>query len=132
MGVVPVIVGIIFVIVIGSIIRKAVHEGHKYAQNSAAPVQTFAARVVTKRTHVTSTSSDTPTSTSYHVTFERTDGHRLEFGVAQEDYGQLVEGDEGQLTHQGTWFRGFERRRVISDDPFWEAPGGPSVTPPTQ
>ena len=45
--------------------------------------------------------------------------------------GQLAEGDEGQLTRQGTWFRSFERRRVIPVDETWEAPQGPHLPPPT-
>ena len=49
------------------------------------------------------------TSTSYYVTFEVESGDRMEFSVRGQDYGMLVEGDEGRLSFQGTRFLDFER-----------------------
>jgi hypothetical protein len=53
----------------------------------------------------------TSTSTFYYVTFQFHSNDRQEFRVSGQQYGQLVEGDVGKLTFQGTRFLGFERQR---------------------
>ena len=73
---------------------------------------------------------DSAVQTAYFATFEVGSGERIEVKIPPREYGQFAEGDQGQLTHQGTWYRGFERRRVIPTDGSWEAPGGPSLRPP--
>lgn len=87
--------------------------------NARQPVLSTPARVVTKRTSVSSsahsTGPDTPpmssTSTSYYATFESPDGERRELPVPGKEYGLLVEGDQGTLSTQGTWYKGFVRER---------------------
>lgn len=49
-------------------------------------------------------------STSYYVTFQVESGDRIEFLVAEMEYGMLAEGDEGKLTFQGKRFKGFDRQ----------------------
>ena len=49
-------------------------------------------------------------STYYYVTFEVESGDRLEYQVSGEEYGLLVEGDQGKLTFQGTRYKGFVRK----------------------
>ena len=48
-------------------------------------------------------------STSYYVTFEVKSGDRMELAVTGKEYGQMVEGDVGELSFQGTRFLGFDR-----------------------
>lgn len=47
--------------------------------------------------------------TTYLVTFETERGARMELKVPDYEYGLLVTGDEGELTHRGTQFISFER-----------------------
>lgn len=51
-------------------------------------------------------------STTYYVTFEVESGDRLEFAISGSEYGQLVEGDQGKLSFQGTRYQGFARERI--------------------
>ncbi|MFA9413109.1 MULTISPECIES: DUF2500 domain-containing protein [unclassified Streptococcus] len=67
---------------------------------------TRGARLVTKRQQVRGTNN---AYTYYYVTFEFADKTRQEFRVKSTDYGQLAEGDEGELTYQGTRFVAFKR-----------------------
>lgn len=55
-------------------------------------------RVVTKRTAVRGRGESRAYS-DYFITFEVESGDRIEFEVIVTDYGMLVEGDNGQLTH---------------------------------
>ena len=48
-------------------------------------------------------------SHSYHITFEKEGGERLELKVKRYEYNELAIGDRGILTHQGTRYKGFER-----------------------
>ena len=48
-------------------------------------------------------------SHSYHVTFEKENGERIELRVKRYEYKEFSIGDRGILTHQGTWYKGFER-----------------------
>jgi len=85
--------------------------GRQEKMNRAAPRMQAPAKVVDKREQVSGTSSSYGgmTSTSYFATFEFPDGSRLELPVTGPNSGQLVVGDSGRLTWQGTWFQGFER-----------------------
>lgn len=69
---------------------------------------TVPARVVSRRTG-TSGGGNSSTVTRHYVTFERPDGQRIELPMKGEEFGMLAEGDQGQLTHQGTWFKGLAR-----------------------
>ena len=79
---------------------------------------TVDATVVTKRTdvhhhhhhHAGNAHHMSTSSTTYYATFEVLSGDRLEFTVRDTEYGQLVEGDVGKLTFQGTRYLGIERR----------------------
>ncbi|MBQ9492574.1 MAG: DUF2500 domain-containing protein [Oscillibacter sp.] len=46
---------------------------------------------------------------TYYVTFQVDSGDRLELAVDATEYGQLTEGDAGQLTFQGTRYLAFVR-----------------------
>ena len=115
----PVLFGIAFVVVVGIILVTAVKGVGQWHQNNQSPVLTVDARMVTKRSstdvhHHSGTDTamnHTTSSTSYYVTFEVTSGDRMEFHVSAQEYGMLVEEDQGKLTFQGTRYLGFERSR---------------------
>jgi hypothetical protein len=65
--------------------------------------------VVAKRGHVSGGSGDSSSSTSYYVTFEVRGGERHELQLTGPQFGTLVEGDRGQLSMQGTRYKGFNR-----------------------
>ena len=98
----------IFVIVIGSILVKAVQGVSEWSSNNAQPERCDDAEVVSKRTEVSG--GEKSTSTTYFTTFELVGGERKELKVKGQDYGLFAEGDHGQLRHQGTRFLGFVRR----------------------
>ena len=84
----------------------------EWSKNNASPRLSVDARVVTKRTsvHHHHHKNHTSHSHSYYVTFEVESGDRMELRVDGDEYGLLVEGDQGLLTFQGTRYLGFERR----------------------
>ncbi|MBW4428728.1 MAG: DUF2500 domain-containing protein [Nostoc desertorum CM1-VF14] len=100
-------IGIIFVIIVVSILLGLRKELTKWRYNNQQPVLSVAARVVAKRTHV---SGFDKASSYYYCTFEVRDGTRHEFYVGDQEYGQLVEGDTGTLSYQGTRYRSFYRQ----------------------
>ena len=111
---IPVVVGAGFVIAAAFIIITLVRGIAEWLSNSSKPVLTKRARVTGKRTHVSGSGGSTHhhghTRTTYYVSFELIeDGTRHEFRVSGKEYGILCEGDEGDLTYQGTRYRGFSR-----------------------
>lgn len=129
---VPALMGIVITVFLIIVAVTLFRAGRTFAANSSSPTATVPARVVAKRTHTEGGAGDTPVRTLYYATFQTTGGDRVEVKVPRGDYGQLVEGDEGRLTHQGTWYRGFQRDPVAAVDEFWEAPGGPfPLEPPS-
>ena len=90
-------------------------------KNNHSPRLTVSAVVVSRRTEVShhchTNAGDagdgyhTTSSTWYYVTFQFASSDRMEFQVEGSEYGMLVEGDEGELTFQGTRYLGFERNR---------------------
>lgn len=73
-----------------------------------SPIESIHAKIVSKRTNTSNFNNDI--TTWYYVTFEFNLKERKEFQVNAQDYGILVEGDEGVLTYQGTSFKSFERK----------------------
>lgn len=107
---VPLFIVVVFVIVIGTFAANAFKGIAQWQDNNARPAFTVSARVVAKRLQVSGGGNDTSASTWYYVTFETVaDGLRQEFSVRSNDYSGLAEGDTGELTHQGTRFKGFAR-----------------------
>ncbi len=118
---IPVIISVIFVIVFAAVIVTAVRGLLGWASNNAKPVLTARARVTGKRTRVTG-GGEMRSHTSYYATFELAeDRTRHEFKVSGKVYGTLLafrighsdgtlsEGDEGDITYQGTRYHGFSR-----------------------
>ena len=113
--------GIIFAAVIAVIIYIAVKAIRTKQKNDASPRLTVDARIVSKRTEVTThqmpNAGDptgahgymTSTTTEYYATFQVESGDRMELNVPYNEYGMLAEGDRGRLSFQGTRFLSFER-----------------------
>ena len=106
----------VFVIVIGTFIVTAVKGIGQWNKNNNSPRLTVPALVVAKRTNVSrhrhggaNGHHHYHTSTTYYVTFQVESGDRMELHVDGSEYGMLVEGDQGNLTFQGTRYLGFER-----------------------
>ncbi|MBB6671622.1 DUF2500 domain-containing protein [Cohnella nanjingensis] len=100
---------LIFAVVICGFAFAIVKGLSTWTRNNASELISRPARVVAKRTNVWGGSGESSSSTSYYVTFEAEDGSRAELAVNGKTYGMLAEGDVGQLTHQGTRYKGFDR-----------------------
>jgi hypothetical protein len=117
--IVPVFIVLVFLVVFGVIIYNAVKGGMEWNKNNNSPILTVGAKVVAKRIAISnhgsysddSMLSSSHTSTTYFMTFELESGDRMELKMPGGEYGVLVEGDTGNLTFQGTRYKGFERTR---------------------
>lgn len=113
----PPIFTIMFIAVFGLIIFSIIKSIGQWKYNNSQPVLTVTAKLVSKRTNVSRSTTHhgddfhhhSHTSTTYYITFEVESGDRMEFCINGEQYGLLVEGDRGQLTFQGTRYLGFKR-----------------------
>lgn len=107
-----------FFLVIGMFLVFAVKGIAQWNQNNHSPRLTVPAVIVAKRTNVirhhhggAGGHHHHHTSTSYYVTFQFGGGDRMELLVSGSEYGILVEGDQGDLSFQGTRYLGFERKQ---------------------
>lgn len=107
---------IVFVIVIGTFIATAVRGIGQWNKNNNSPRLTVPATVVSKRTKVSHHHHNGVdhhhtyrSSTTYYITFQVESGDRMEFYVTGQEYGMLIEGDQGMLHFQGTRYLGFQR-----------------------
>lgn len=89
-------------------IKSIRDDRREHRKNSCSPLISRNAIIIGKRQKVSG--GENSTSTWYYITFKFDDGSREEFSVSGQKYGILVEGDEGKLHSQGTWFKGFERQ----------------------
>lgn len=117
----PMMFTVVFVLIFGTIVVTVVRGIGEWNKNNNSPRLVVDAKVVTKRadvSHHTHPNAGDATgaqgfhhtsSTTYYVTFEVKGGERLEFVVPGAEYGQLAEGDCGELTFQGTRFLNFKR-----------------------
>ena len=114
----PIVFGVIFIIVIGSIVASAIKGASEWSNNNKQPILDVNCKVVSKRFEVSRTPGHTDsnglhhsgrTYTTYYITFEVESGDRMEFKVDSRDYGMIAENDLGKLTFQGTRFLGFNR-----------------------
>ncbi|RZS91576.1 uncharacterized protein DUF2500 [Motilibacter rhizosphaerae] len=105
------VIGTIALVVLATFVVVIIHGARRWHRNNAAPLVTLPATLVGKRAHVSGGSGESSASTTYFLTFESEGEERIELPVRGADYGRLVEGDRGRLTHQGMRFKGFERER---------------------
>ena len=105
---------LIFGIVIVMFIVTAVKGISTWNKNNNSPRLTVSSKRQNVDVHHHNTGDNnamhTTTSTTYYVTFQVASGDRMELRVDGREYGQLAEGDFGELTFQGTRYLGFERR----------------------
>ena len=101
----------IVVSVFATVIVKGVGQ---WLRNNASPVVTTSARVVTKRGEVHGGTGESRAQTAYFATFEMPSGERCELALPARESGLIAEGDTGQLTYQGTRFKGFARTSIAS------------------
>ena len=106
---------IMFLLVAGTIVVTLVRGISEWNKNNHSPRLTVPATVITKRTNISrhrhggANKHRHHTSTSYYVTFQVDSGDRMEFHITGQEYGLLIEGDQGNLSFQGTRYLGFER-----------------------
>jgi Protein of unknown function (DUF2500) len=105
------IVAAIVVAVFATVIVKGVGQ---WRRNNASPVVTTMARVVTKRGEVHGGNGERRAQTAYFATFEMPTGERCELALPARESGLIADGDTGQLTYQGTRFKGFARTSIAS------------------
>lgn len=104
--IVPIFIGIIFIIVITMILFTLIKGLGQWRKNDKSPRLSVPVTIVSKRTSVR---EGDHTHTSYYVTFEFESGDRTELMLAGYEYGLLAEGDSGILMFQGTRYISFER-----------------------
>lgn len=112
-GIFGLIFSVMFCFVFGLILFVIIKGLSQWNKNNHAPRLTVPATVVAKRGHTTSHhhSGDVHHhhSTTYYVTFQVESGDRMELMVPDAEYGLLIEGDQGNLTFQGTRYLSFAR-----------------------
>ena len=125
---VPIFIGVIFVIMLVSIISGFSRNAKRERKNDQSPRVTADAKVVSKRMQVGERGSRRMRTngmmedgysysySDYFVTFEFESGDRLELPVDGSDYGVLVEGDTGRLSFQGTRYLGFQRGTAANEE----------------
>ena len=113
---------VMFIAVAFIIIATIVRGIGTWNKNNQSPRLTVHAVIVSKRMNVShhthANAGDvsgahgyhSTSSTSYYVTFQVASGDRMELSVSGPEYGMLAEGDEGELSFQGTRYLGFERK----------------------
>lgn len=112
-----IVVPIFFIVILGLFVVTIIKGIGQWNKNNHSPRLTVPATIVAKRTNVSHHHHNhgnghghhTSTSTSYYVTFQVASGDRMEFHVSGSEYGMLIEGDQGNLSFQGTRYLGFER-----------------------
>ena len=107
---------IVFMMVFGIFIVTIIRGIGQWNKNNNSPRLTVPAVVVSKRTDVShhrhggvNEHHHYHTSTSYYITFQVDSGDRIEFYVTGQEYGMLIEGDQGMLSFQGTRYLEFQR-----------------------
>ncbi|MFC7785188.1 DUF2500 domain-containing protein [Rossellomorea sp. GCM10028870] len=106
--IVPIFIGIVFVIVISFILFSIIKGVGEWSKNNQSPVINVRAKVLAKRTAVRG-GGETRAYSQYFVTFEVDSGDRMELKAKDTEYGMLVEGDQGELNFQGSRYLGFVR-----------------------
>ena len=107
---------IMFLLILGIIIFTVIKGIAEWSNNNRQPVLSVDAKIVSKRTSVSRSSSMNNnhhhhnSRTFYHVTFEVESGDRMELKTSGNEYGILAEGDVGTLVFQGTRYKSFQRK----------------------
>lgn len=97
-----------FIVVFSRIIRQKRKDDR--SPRLMVPVTVVSRRADVRVHHHNNTNMHHTTSTTYYATFEVESGDRMELHVPATEYGLLIEGDQGDLTFQGSRFLSFERK----------------------
>jgi hypothetical protein len=110
-GLFEIMFGVVFLLVTGMFVVMIVKSISEWNKNNHSPKLTVSATIVAKRTNVSHHRHEGANTVYHHyyITFQVESGDRIEFQVAGQQYGLLVEGDRGNLSFQGTRFLGFVR-----------------------
>lgn len=103
---------VIFVCIFGVIVFSLFQNFKQWNHNNHSPRLSVIAAIVAKRTYVGRRAGSDNTATGYtryYATFQVESGDRMELEIPYNQYGYLVEGDQGKLTFQGTRFISFTR-----------------------
>lgn len=107
---------IMFFLVFGIIIFSMIRNISVSMKNNKQPIIPVEAKIAAKRYDVSHHSRNHgdnhnhySSSTRYFVTFEMTNGERMELETPANEFGMMVEGDTGTLEFQGTRFISFTR-----------------------
>lgn len=107
-----VLVQVVLALILGVVLVQIGRNVVDWHRNNHASVETARVKVIAKRQNFLH--SGNANQTLHYVTFELPDGQRQELRVRSEAYGQLIEGDVGELTYQGTRYHNFQRINVKS------------------
>lgn len=112
-GIMEALFPIFFIFIFGVIAWTFIKGIKQNMYNNKQPIIPVESKIVAKRYDVShhhhGDNNTHHSSTSYYVTFEMSNGERMELLVPDKDFGMLVEGDEGTLQFQGTRFISFTR-----------------------
>ena len=97
-----------FIVVFSRIIRQKRKDDR--SPRLTVPVTVVSRRADVRVHHHNNTNMHHTTSTTYYATFEVESGDRMELHVPATEYGLLIDGDQGDLTFQGSRFLSFERK----------------------
>lgn len=104
---------VMFVLIVGIILAVVIRSVMQWNKNNNSPRLTVHATVISKRADFRGRSGNNGMGGGYHtryfVGFQVDSGDRMELEVNGNEYGVLVEGDNGYLTFQGTRYLEFKR-----------------------
>lgn len=112
--VVPVMIGIIFLIVFSIIVFSVTKGLSEWSNNNQSPEQKVKAKVIGKRTAIRG-GGESRAYSLYYITFQVEEGDRMELKVKDNDYGMIIEGDRGELIFQGSRFLGFHLDSAVNE-----------------
>ncbi|MEK4516593.1 DUF2500 domain-containing protein [Paenibacillus sp. FSL H8-0122] len=106
----------LILLLIAGVVAYTIWRGLKiWMTNQTSPLQSRVVTAIAKRTEVWGGRGHMGTHTSYYVTFEFHNGSRRELEVKPRAYAMIVEGDRGELSYQGSRFKGFVRAGMQRD-----------------
>lgn len=101
------VVFILIIVTLVTVLSICVFSNRKKNRNS--PKLTVRAKVVSKRILYSKSKNFDLLDATCYVTFEAESGDRMELFVPYDEYGLLVEGNQGDLAFQGKMYINFTR-----------------------
>lgn len=124
MSLIPKVVSVFFLAIFGLGVITYLRVNAEYRRNMKQPITTQKAKLISKRVEVKGHKNPdkdpklNPTANIYYVLrFRLENGNIQEFDAPEADYNQMTEGAIGQLSTQGTWFKGFIPKTSVTRGP---------------